>query len=94
MYYREKVALFTKTEVCVQSIKKISIKQQTIWHSMGNALISWKMYLGGPANELTMPDIKCAPIETKETLYCVFVYFQLSNTWKKHQKKCQHENIH
>ena len=76
-------------------LRKISIKQQTIWHSTGNAFISWKIHLGRAANELTMPDMKCATIETQEASCCASVHFQLPNTQKKKdQEKHQHENTH
>lgn len=83
MHYCGKVALLRKTEVCGQSIRKISIQQQTMWHLIGNASISWKTHIGEIVNELTMSDIKRVPIETKETSYCESVHFQLSNTWKR-----------
>lgn len=54
-------------------LRKISIKQQTIWCLIGNASISLKIHLGGTVNELTMPHIKCVPTETKEMSSCVSI---------------------
>lgn len=68
-------------------LRKTSIKQQTIWHSTGNASISWKIHLGRTANELTMPDTKCVTIETQEaSCWCIYP-FQLPNTHQKRAKR-------